>query len=87
MGDKVAKSLGGGASFSNGTFTGLDDNIKNINNRIKEVSEGVAQDSLLWSTKDQAFVAKYGEKQENRKITSLSVGAITKSSTDAVTGR
>ncbi|WP_375627462.1 MULTISPECIES: hypothetical protein [unclassified Bartonella] len=44
------------------------------------------QDSLSWSTKDQAFVAKHGEKQENSKITSLSAGAITKSSTDAVTG-
>ncbi|WP_273724304.1 hypothetical protein, partial [Bartonella sp. AU18XJBT] len=77
-------------------FEGLDDNIKNVNQRIKEVSEGVAHDSLLWSDEVHAFVARHekskGEKgravatQENSKITFLLDGAISKDSTDAVNG-
>ncbi|EJF79063.1 hypothetical protein MCQ_00924, partial [Candidatus Bartonella washoeensis Sb944nv] len=84
----VATYLGGGAAFTDGTFTGptyklskisedgaaeetsydnvgnavsgLDTNIKNVNERIKEVSQGVAQDSLLWDKDAQAFVAQHG---------------------------
>ncbi|WP_375649261.1 hypothetical protein, partial [Bartonella sp. MU70NMGDW] len=69
-------------------FKGLDDNIKNVNARIKEVSEGVAQDSLSWSDSDKAFVAQHGEGDDRKasKITSLAVGDITKESTDAVNG-
>ncbi|WP_273755645.1 YadA-like family protein [Bartonella sp. MM73XJBT.G] len=69
-------------------FKGLDDNIKNVNARIKEVSEGVAQDSLSWSDGDKAFVALHGEGDDRKasKITSLAVGDITKESTDAVNG-
>ncbi|WP_187147395.1 YadA-like family protein [Bartonella grahamii] len=69
-------------------FKGLDDNIKNVNARIKEVSEGVAQDSLSWSNESNAFIAQHGEegKKTNSKITSLAAGAITKDSTDAVNG-
>ncbi|WP_375660918.1 YadA-like family protein [Bartonella sp. CL71SXKL] len=69
-------------------FKGLDDNIKNVNARIKEVSEGVAQDSLSWSDSDKAFVAQHGEGDDRKasKITSLAVGDITKESMDAVNG-
>ncbi|MCZ2159272.1 hypothetical protein NPX99_08495, partial [Bartonella sp. 220] len=70
-------------------FTGLDENIKNVNQRIKEVSQGVAQDSLNWSANDKAFVAQHGEGKEraNSKITSLQNGDISASSTDAVAGQ
>ncbi|WP_375636757.1 hypothetical protein, partial [Bartonella sp. MR90HLJMH] len=78
-------------------FKGLDDNIKTVNARIKEVSEGVAQDSLNWSKTAHAFVAQHEKReekedgtvvvtQENSKITSLAAGNITKDSTDAVNG-
>ncbi|WP_273787750.1 YadA-like family protein, partial [Bartonella grahamii] len=69
-------------------FKGLDDNIKNVNARIKEVSEGVAQDSLSWSKAEGAFVALHGEdgKKENSKITSLADGSIASGSSDAVNG-
>ncbi|WP_375620817.1 hypothetical protein [Bartonella sp. AA97HXZ] len=77
-------------------FTGLDTNIKNVNARIKEVSEGVAQDSLLWNDEANAFVARHEKKQEekgkavrtqeNSRITFLANGEISTKSTDAVTG-
>ncbi len=77
-------------------FAGLDTNIKNVNARIKEVSEGVAHDSLNWSKTAHAFVAQHEKReekdgkvvvtQENSKITSLAAGAITKDSTDAING-
>uniref|UniRef100_UPI001ABA5E42 hypothetical protein n=1 Tax=Bartonella raoultii TaxID=1457020 RepID=UPI001ABA5E42 len=68
-------------------FAGLDTNIKNVNNRIKEVSEGVAQDSLNWSSTEGAFVAQHGEKEKtNSKIKFLANGAVSKESTEAVNG-
>uniref|UniRef100_UPI00236171D5 hypothetical protein n=1 Tax=Bartonella TaxID=773 RepID=UPI00236171D5 len=69
-------------------FKGLDDNIKNVNARIKEVSEGVAQDSLSWSKDEDAFVAQHGEgdAKGNSKIKSLKDGDIAVSSTDAING-
>ncbi|WP_180753536.1 Vomp family autotransporter, partial [Bartonella tribocorum] len=67
-------------------FEGLDTNIKNVNNRIKEVSEGVAKDSLNWSDDKGAFVAQHGEEKTNSKITSLADGNIATGSSDAVTG-
>ncbi|WP_208433786.1 Vomp family autotransporter [Bartonella taylorii] len=69
-------------------FTGLDTNIKNVNARIKEVSQGVAQDSLLWSATDGAFSARHGKEKDRKdsKITHLSDGNIASNSTDAVTG-
>ncbi|WP_280527991.1 Vomp family autotransporter [Bartonella queenslandensis] len=78
----------GSASFDNigSAFTGLDENIKNVNNRIKEVSEGVAQDSLNWSKDSNAFVAQHGDKKTNSKITSLANGEISATSSDAVAG-
>ncbi|EJF82441.1 hypothetical protein MCW_01690, partial [Cardidatus Bartonella washoeensis 085-0475] len=110
----VAKFLGGGAAFTDGTFTGptyklskisedgaaeetsydnvgsafsgLDTNIKNVNQRIKEVSQGVAQDSLSWNEAAGAFVATHGENKANSKITSILDGTVSESSTDAITG-
>uniref|UniRef100_UPI0035D0A007 Vomp family autotransporter n=1 Tax=Bartonella sp. AA97HXZ TaxID=1460972 RepID=UPI0035D0A007 len=78
-------------SFDNvgSAFTGLDENIKNVNARIKEVSEGVAQDSLSWSEGEKSFVALHGGKdgaKTNSKIKFLAAGDITKESTDAVNG-
>nr|WP_275065424.1 Vomp family autotransporter [Bartonella sp. AU15XJBT] len=69
-------------------FSGLDDNIKNVNARIKEVSEGVAKDSLNWSSTEGAFVAQHGtgDTKANSKITSLANGIISETSTDAVNG-
>ncbi|WP_166428918.1 hypothetical protein, partial [Bartonella saheliensis] len=67
-------------------FTGLDENIKNVNNRIKEVSEGVAQDSLNWNEKEKAFVAEHGKEKTNSKIKFLAAGDITKDSTEAING-
>ncbi len=69
-------------------FTGLDTNIKNVNQRIKEVSEGVAQDSLSWSKEESAFSALHGEgrKRTASKITHILDGNIASGSTDAVTG-
>ncbi|PIT67735.1 hypothetical protein CER18_09790, partial [Bartonella tribocorum] len=80
-----------GKSFTDvgSAFSGLDTNIKNVNDRIKEVSQGVAQDSLSWSKDDNAFVAKHGEKEgskTNSKITHILDGNIASGSTDAVTG-
>ncbi|EJF92164.1 hypothetical protein ME9_01619, partial [Bartonella taylorii 8TBB] len=69
-----------------GAFTGLDENIKNVNQRIKDISQGVAQDSLQWSKEDHAFVAKHGKEGSNSKIKFLADGDITASSTDAVAG-
>ncbi len=115
IGEDIAKFLGGGGSFKDGTltqptyklsdvstegkvtdksftdvgsaFAGLDTNIKNVNARIKEVSEGVAQDSLSWSQSDNAFNAQHGtEEKTNSKIKFLAAGDITADSTDAVNG-
>ncbi|UNF53817.1 hypothetical protein MNL01_00205 [Bartonella krasnovii] len=53
-------------------FAGLDINIKNVNQRIKEVSEGVAQDSLSWSKEANAFSAQHGKKKKQiAKLNSL----------------
>ncbi|WP_245410091.1 hypothetical protein [Bartonella tribocorum] len=69
-------------------FEGLNTNIKNVNKRIKEVSQGISNDSLLWDKNKKAFVALHGESEtrENSKITSLKNGDITANSSDAVNG-
>ncbi|EJF96777.1 hypothetical protein ME9_00437, partial [Bartonella taylorii 8TBB] len=67
-------------------FTGLDANIKNVNARIKEVSQGVAQDSLSWSKEDDAFIAKHGAEKTASKIKFVAGGDLSKNSTDAVNG-
>ncbi|WP_144062917.1 Vomp family autotransporter [Bartonella birtlesii] len=69
-------------------FEGLDTNIKNVNKRIKEVSQSVSGDSLLWDKNKEAFVALHGEGEirTNSKITYLKDGDITVNSSDAVNG-
>ncbi|WP_375644227.1 hypothetical protein [Bartonella sp. OC73QHHN] len=69
-------------------FSGLDTNIQNVNKRIKEVSQGVAQDSLLWSENDKAFIADHGKNdaKTKSKITHLLDGNVVSGSTDAITG-
>ncbi|GAA5097227.1 hypothetical protein GCM10023260_06920 [Bartonella acomydis] len=69
-------------------FEGLNTNIKNVNKRIKEVSQGISDDSLLWDKNKEAFVALHGkgETRTNSKITYLKNGDITANSSDAVNG-
>ncbi|WP_375647740.1 Vomp family autotransporter [Bartonella sp. CR84HXZ] len=74
-------------------LTGLDDNINNVNSRLTHVAneftqkiEGVSKDSLLWSKKEEAFVAQHGEGKTNSKIKFLANGDISEDSTDAVNG-
>ncbi|WP_246790023.1 YadA-like family protein [Bartonella taylorii] len=67
-------------------FGGLDTNIKNVNQRIKEVSENVVQDSLSWSKEDDAFVAKHGAEKIASKIKFVAGGDLSENSTDAVNG-
>ncbi|UNE54514.1 Vomp family autotransporter [Bartonella machadoae] len=75
-------------------LTGLDKNINNVNNRLTHVTndftqkiDGISKDSLLWSDKEQAFVALHGEgKKENSKLTFLADGDISVDSTDAING-
>ncbi|WP_166428881.1 Vomp family autotransporter [Bartonella saheliensis] len=69
-------------------FDGLNTNIKNVNERIKEVSQGISDDSLLWDKNKEAFVALHGEGETrtNSKITYLKDGDITANSSDAING-
>ncbi|WP_375609753.1 MULTISPECIES: hypothetical protein, partial [unclassified Bartonella] len=70
-------------------FSGLDENIKHVSQRIKEVSEGIAQDSLNWSSAEGAFLAQHGEKKgtkTNSKIKFLANGEVSEISSDAVNG-
>ncbi|WP_455479530.1 hypothetical protein V4B17_00180 [Bartonella sp. B23] len=67
-------------------FKELGKNIKTVNDRIKEVSEGVAQDSLSWSNESNVFVVQHGKEKTNSKITHLANGDITKNSIDAING-
>nr|WP_273721803.1 Vomp family autotransporter [Bartonella sp. ML71XJBT] len=73
-------------SFTNvgKAFEGIDTNIRNVNQRIKDIT----QDSLSWSAADKAFSAQHeeGEKKTKSKITHLLDGNISKDSTDAITG-
>ncbi|MDD9334334.1 MAG: hypothetical protein PV354_12030, partial [Bartonella sp.] len=59
-------------------FVGLDENIKNVHDRIKDISQGVAQDSLLWDEDEQAFVAKHGAGavRTNSKIKNVEDGLL-----------
>ncbi|WP_273783191.1 Vomp family autotransporter [Bartonella sp. AU15XJBT] len=76
-------------------LTGLDANVKNVNNHIQYVDkkfddkfDKFSQDALLWSEEEGAFVALHGPNGEKTvsKITYLLDGDITKDSTDAVNG-
>ncbi|WP_455479532.1 Vomp family autotransporter [Bartonella sp. B23] len=69
-------------------FEDLDTSIKNVNQRIENISQGVAQDSLLWSESDSAFIAQHmvGDEKTDSKITHLADGDIGENSTDAING-
>ncbi|WP_330168575.1 Vomp family autotransporter [Bartonella grahamii] len=72
-------------------LTGLDVNIKNVNNHIKYVDnkfDKFSQDALLWDYGKQAFAARHGTdgRKTDSKITSLLNGDISEESTDAING-
>ncbi|EJF79937.1 hypothetical protein MCO_00514 [Bartonella sp. DB5-6] len=76
-------------------LTGLDKNVKSVNQRVTNVIndftqeiQGLSKDALLWSEDDQAFVALHGKDKEktNSKLKFLLDGDISKGSTDAITG-
>ncbi len=76
-------------------LTGLDANVKSVNNRLTNVSnefnqkiEGISKDALLWDDEEQAFVARHekdGQKTKS-KLKYLLDGDISEGSTDAITG-
>ncbi|WP_375695272.1 hypothetical protein, partial [Bartonella sp. AC90GZZY] len=76
-------------------LTGLDANVKSVNQRLTNVSnefnqkiEGISKDALLWDDGEGAFVARHekdGQKTKS-KLKYLLDGEIAKGSTDAITG-
>ncbi|WP_345118373.1 Vomp family autotransporter [Bartonella pachyuromydis] len=76
-------------------LTGLDANVKSVNNRITNVAnnfnqkiEGISKDALLWDDEEQAFVARHEKdgKKTNSKLKYLVDGDISADSTDAING-
>ncbi|WP_273720146.1 Vomp family autotransporter [Bartonella sp. ML71XJBT] len=76
-------------------LTGLDANVKSVNNRITNVAnnfnqkiEGISKDALLWGEEEQAFVARHEKdgKKTNSKLKYLVDGDISADSTDAING-
>ncbi|WP_455475107.1 YadA-like family protein [Bartonella sp. B30(2025)] len=59
-----------------------------FNASIKNITEVVKGDSLLWSEENKAFVAEHGNvgSKTNSKITHILNGTISSESTDAITG-
>ncbi|WP_375615552.1 Vomp family autotransporter [Bartonella sp. AP58NXGY] len=76
-------------------LTGLDANVKSVNQRLTNVSnefnqkiEGISKDALLWDDEEGAFVARHekdGQKTKS-KLKYLLDGEIAEGSTDAITG-
>ncbi|WP_273723953.1 Vomp family autotransporter [Bartonella sp. AU18XJBT] len=76
-------------------LTGLDNNVKDVNQRLTNVSnefnqqiENFSKDALLWDDEEEAFVARHekdGQKTKS-KLKYLLDGEIAKGSTDAITG-
>nr|WP_244925515.1 Vomp family autotransporter [Bartonella elizabethae] len=66
-----------------------------LNQNITNITQQVTGDALLWSDEAQAFAARHKKKaeeqskttEENSKITFLLDGAVSKDSTDAITGK
>ncbi|AQX26200.1 YadA-like family protein [Bartonella sp. Raccoon60] len=79
-----------GSDYSNvgEAFAGIDTTLTTIQQNITENTENVAQNSLLWSDSEQAFVARHGEKgqEKNSKLRFLLGGDIAADSTEAITG-
>ncbi|WP_375639601.1 Vomp family autotransporter [Bartonella sp. MM55XZML] len=72
-------------------LTGLDANVKNVNKNIHHVTnefDKLSQNALLWSEKDQAFVARHGTdgQKTNSKLKYLLDGDVSEDSTDAING-
>ncbi|WP_375627460.1 Vomp family autotransporter [Bartonella sp. PS17NMGDW] len=78
-------------------LTGLDANVKNVNDhlinvtndftqQINNITQEVKGDALLWNNDEKAFVAQHGEGRTNSKIKFLANGDISEDSTDAVNG-
>ncbi|WP_375634048.1 MULTISPECIES: Vomp family autotransporter [unclassified Bartonella] len=72
-------------------LTGLDANVKNVNKNIQHVTnefDKLSQNALLWSEKDQAFVARHGTdgQKTNSKLKYLLDGDVSEDSTDAING-
>ncbi|WP_375671427.1 Vomp family autotransporter [Bartonella sp. SD1336NMGDW] len=78
-------------------LTGLDANVKNVNDhlinvtndftqQINNITQEVKGDALLWNNDEKAFVAQHGEGRTNSKIKYLANGDISEDSTDAVNG-
>ncbi|WP_404978413.1 Vomp family autotransporter [Bartonella sp. ML70XJBT.G] len=76
-------------------LTGLDANVKSVNNRITNVAnnfnqkiEDISKDALLWDDEEQAFVARHEKdgKKTNSKLKYLVDGDIFANSTDAING-
>ncbi|UNF43960.1 Vomp family autotransporter [Bartonella krasnovii] len=76
-------------------LTGLDKNVKDVNQRLTNVSnkfnqkiEGISKDALLWDDNEEAFVARHEKdgKKTNSKLKYLMDGEIADGSTEAITG-
>ncbi|WP_051018523.1 hypothetical protein [Bartonella queenslandensis] len=56
-------------------FEGLDTNIKNVNKRIKEVSQGISDDSLLWDKNKRSLCcSSWGWRNKRKQQDYLSEG-------------
>ncbi|AQX22522.1 MULTISPECIES: YadA-like family protein [unclassified Bartonella] len=79
-----------GSDYSNvgEAFAGVDTTLTEIRQEMTESTENVAQNSLLWSDSEQAFVARHGKKgqEKNSKLKFLLDGDIAEDSTEAITG-
>nr|CBI81275.1 hypothetical protein B11C_150103 [Bartonella sp. 1-1C] len=70
-------------------FAGVDTTLTEIQQEMNASTESAAQNSLLWSDSEQAFVAHHGEKGQektNSKLKFLLGGDISEGSTEAITG-
>ncbi|WP_273789819.1 Vomp family autotransporter [Bartonella sp. ML70XJBT] len=74
---------------------GLDKNVKDVNQRLTNVSnefnqniESISKDALLWDDDEEAFVARHEKdgKTTNSKLKYLMDGEIADGSTEAITG-
>ncbi|GAA4659175.1 Vomp family autotransporter [Bartonella pachyuromydis] len=67
-----------------GAFEGVNDSMKNINDRINNVEQTVSTNGLNWNETEQAFDARHDG--VDSKITHVADGDVSKGSKDAVNG-
>ncbi|WP_455478677.1 YadA-like family protein [Bartonella sp. B10] len=96
----ISKFFGGGADLLTGVlptyeingekyndlgsaFSGIDKSLTDVK---KKLTGSINQNSILWSSSDEAFVARHGDEKSNSKITYLEAGSLSKISTDAING-